>query len=223
MSSCSMSNLQIQTATVDRAGCVAFTRFGHHVPANMLKSRRRKRASVHQLRPFIVQGATTRSDRFSSAIRGPLGSFGFPVPTGQVRASTAAVLGSLAPHETQLVTFTAQSSGSDGHILPDPYAGGSVIGFRTSPTSQFTNLELHLPARHCFFGSWWTLPTEPRLLRCYGLEPVPRRAALGEPDRVRLGPIRTAQKLAAAVVNAAGTSMTSSDSARVNPFAGIPR
>ncbi len=134
----------------------------------------------------------------------------FQSPTGQVRASTAAVLGSLAPHETQLVTFTAQSSGSDGHILPDPYAGGSVIGFRTSPTSQFHQFGAASSGETLLFRIMVDTPDGTPLAPVLRVAVSPHDAqhsvSLTAFASVPYGP---PQKLAAAVVSAAGTSMIS--------------
>jgi hypothetical protein len=134
----------------------------------------------------------------------------FESPYGNVRAGTAAVLGSLAPHEKQLVSFTASSRNSLGIAQSDPFEGGDIMRYRSSATSRFQQIGAASPGENLLFrilidtpdGS----PLSPVIRVAINPRIVQHSVTLTAFASVRNG---APQKLGTALVNAVDTPMIS--------------
>jgi hypothetical protein len=134
----------------------------------------------------------------------------FESPYGAVQTGTAAVLGILGPHEAQLVSFTASSTGDRGLPLPMPFSGNAV-SFGHSINSAPLKIGPASPGGTIFFRVFVYSPygrtLDPVQMRV-GISPHPAQHSVTV-SAFAAGPNESAQKLGGAVVNAAGTPMIS--------------
>jgi hypothetical protein len=155
-----------------------------------------------------------KAKRFAQATWTKLYSAPFPStfesPYGTVHAGTAAVLGSIGPHEAQLVSFEGSSATSQGNALPPvPFATGNTMRFRQSATSPFNQIAPASPGD--------TLTFRMLIYSPYGhtLDPVQARVTI-KPHPAQqsvtvaafvAGPNESAHDLGSTTVNAVDTPM----------------